>query len=92
MTTPSPDRRQQTNQTSGRTGWHLPEQSSPESLIAIGVILALGSGGLACIAGFDDGEKGWLVLWLGCAAAQVVLLVGVIAMGVKIGLRASRTP
>lgn len=65
-------------------------ESSSGSLIFTGLVLAVLAAMVAAAAGFDDGEAGPLVLFLGGSIAQAVLLTGIIAKGVVIGNRESR--
>lgn len=65
-------------------------QSSSGSLIFTGLVLAVLVGMIAAAAGFDEGEGGMLVLFLGGSVAQAVLLTGIIAKGVVIGRRESQ--
>ena len=61
-------------------------QETPGSYISSGVIMAVFAGGLSALFGMDT-TVGLLILVAGGVAAQILLLIGVIAKGVQIGNR-----
>lgn len=64
-------------------------ETTSGSLIGSGIVIAILTGMLAGMAGFDDGDAGVVVALVGGALAQILLLVGCIAKGVAIGNRES---